>query len=43
MESSGWEIRPAVWVLLVVTALAAIYVVVISFQRFSNENRQKPA
>ena len=41
MESSGWEVRPAGWILLAVIVLAAIYFISASLGKRPEQNPQK--
>jgi hypothetical protein len=42
MESCGWEIRPARWVLLAALAIVVIFFVGVSRKQSANKPPQKP-
>lgn len=43
MESSGWEIRPAGWILLIILAAALIYLTGVSLKKRSAEHHRQAA
>lgn len=42
MENTGWEMRPAGWILLFILAVVLIYFINWRLQRLSDKNRQEP-
>ncbi len=41
MESVGWEIRPAGWILLIIVVVVLIYYIVRQLWPSSDKNQQK--